>query len=44
MAGAPTNDQYALVLTVIYVLPVILLFALIQKNIQKGILFTGIHG
>ena len=29
--------------TVVYMLPVIVLFILIQKNIQKGMLFTGLH-
>jgi ABC-type maltose transport system permease subunit len=27
-----------------YMLPVVILFLLIQKNIQKGMLFTGLHG
>jgi len=29
---------------VLYMLPVIVLFLLIQNNIQKGMLFTGLRG
>jgi len=31
-------------LTVLYILPVVILFNVIQKNIQKGMLFTGLRG
>ncbi|HLO18054.1 MAG TPA: carbohydrate ABC transporter permease [Anaerolineales bacterium] len=44
LAGAPVNAAFALAGTVIYMLPVVILFLLIQKNIQKGMLFTGLHG
>ena len=30
--------------TVIYILPVFLLFLLVQKNIQKGMIFSGLRG
>ena len=43
LAGAPVNNQYNLAGTIIYMLPVVILFILIQKNIQKGMLFTGLH-
>jgi multiple sugar transport system permease protein len=43
LAGAPVNDAFALAGTVIYMLPVVILFLLIQKNIQKGMLFTGLN-
>jgi ABC-type maltose transport system permease subunit len=33
--------SYLSAATVLYALPVIILFLLVQKNIQKGILFTG---
>ncbi len=42
LAGAPTNINFVLTTTVLYILPVIVLFLLIQKNIQKGMLFTGL--
>ncbi len=44
LAGAPVNAAFVLAGTVIYMLPVVILFLLIQKNIQKGMLFTGLHG
>lgn len=44
LAGAPVNASTALAATVLYMLPVIILFILIQKNIQRGMLFTGLHG
>jgi ABC-type glycerol-3-phosphate transport system permease component len=31
-------------MTIIYILPVVILFSVIQKNIQKGMLFTGMRG
>ena len=43
LAGVPTNISIFLAVTVIYMLPVIILFIFIQKNIQKGMLFTGLR-
>ena len=40
----PVRNPYALTLTVLYILPVVILFNVIQKNIQKGMLFTGLRG
>ncbi len=44
LAGVPTNVSFFLAATVVYMLPVIVLFIFIQKNIQKGMLFTGLRG
>jgi ABC-type glycerol-3-phosphate transport system permease component len=44
LGGAPFNNQFALAMTIIYILPVVILFSVIQKNIQKGMLFTGMRG
>jgi multiple sugar transport system permease protein len=43
---APGNrgSPQLLAATVIYIVPSMILFFLIQKNIQKGWLFTGLHG
>jgi ABC-type glycerol-3-phosphate transport system permease component len=30
--------------TVIYILPVLILFLLVQKNIQKSMIFNGLRG
>jgi ABC-type glycerol-3-phosphate transport system permease component len=42
LAGWPVNNPYVLTLAVIYILPMIILFSMVQKNIQKGMLFTGL--
>ena len=44
LAGWPGTNLNMLSLTDHYILPVVNLFILIQRNIQKGMLFTGFHG
>lgn len=44
LAGAPASVAVVLAGAELYMLPVIVLFLLIQKNIQKGMLFTGLQG
>jgi ABC-type glycerol-3-phosphate transport system permease component len=44
LAGAPIGSSFVLTGAVLYMLPVIVLFLLIQKHIQKGLLFTGLRG
>jgi len=39
-----TNRLLKPMMVKIYMLPVFILFLLIQKNIQKGMLFTDLHG
>jgi len=41
---SPQYRTIFLAATVIYILPVFLLFLLIQKNIQKGMIFSGLRG
>jgi ABC-type glycerol-3-phosphate transport system permease component len=43
-AGASVGSSFVLAGAVLYMLPVIVLFLLIQNNIQKGMLFTGLRG
>ena len=40
----PQYRTIFLAATVIYILPVLFLFLLVQKNIQKGMLFSGLRG
>jgi len=44
LAGTAIDSSFVLAGAVLYMLPVIVLFLLIQKNIQKGMLFTGLQG
>ena len=43
-ASASVGSSFVLAGAVLYMLPVIVLFLLIQNNIQKGMLFTGLRG
>ena len=40
----PQLNSILLAATVVYILPVMVLFILVQKHIQKGMLFTGLSG
>lgn len=42
LAGWPVSNPFVLTLAIIYILPMIILFSMVQKNIQKGMLFTGL--
>lgn len=42
--GPPQGDPFFYAATVLYILPVIVFFFFIQKQIQKGWIFTGISG
>jgi ABC-type glycerol-3-phosphate transport system permease component len=44
LAGAPTSFSGVLSAAFLYMLPVVVVFIFIQKNIQKGMLFTGLQG
>jgi len=44
LGSSPVMHPFFFALAIVYSLPIILLFSLIQKNIQKGMLFTGLRG
>lgn len=44
LAPGGRGSPQLLAATVIYILPAMILFFLVQKNIQKSWLFTGLHG